>query len=79
MVNFRKRWKVCEIIDNIKRWQLQPHNFRSIPSVLNFIEESLNSSEEPPDVDVRLWNTPLRQELLEDEERRVQLLEEFGI
>jgi len=43
MVNFRKRRKVCEIIDDIKRRQLQPHNFRSIAPVLNFIEESLNS------------------------------------
>jgi son of sevenless-like protein len=79
MVNFRKHRKVCEIIDEIKRWQLQPHNFRSIRPILNFIEESLNSCEEPPDVGVRLWNTTLQQELLEDEERRIQVLEEFGI
>jgi len=78
LVNFRKRRKVCEIIDDIKRWQLQPHNFHPIESVLKFIEESLSICSEWPDVGERLWNSTLRQELLEEEEKMIRLLEKCG-
>jgi len=79
LVNFRKRWKVAEIIKDIKRWQLQPHNFHPIQSVLEFIEESLNSCSEQPDTGERVWNSNLQQELRRDEERMIRLLEESGL
>ena len=79
LVNFRKRRKVCEIIDDIKRWQLQPHDFHPIQSVLEFIEESLNSCSEQPDTGERVWNSNLQRELRRDEEKMIRLLEESGI
>ena len=79
LVNFRKRWKVAEIIQDIKRWQLQPHDFHPIQSVLEFIEESLNSCSEQPDTGERVWNSNLQRELRRDEEKMIRLLEESGI
>ena len=42
LVNFRKRQKASEVINDIKRWQAQAFNFQPIPSVIAYINEKLN-------------------------------------
>ncbi|KIM74477.1 hypothetical protein PILCRDRAFT_702747 [Piloderma croceum F 1598] len=79
LVNFRKRGKVANIMIDIKRWQLQPHNFHSIESVLGFIEKSLELCSEQPDMGPRVWNSNLQRELQKNEEEMIHLLKESGL
>jgi son of sevenless-like protein len=79
LVNFRKRQKVAEIIIEVKQWQLQPHYFHPIESVLKFIEELMKSCSKHPDMGERVWNSNLKQDLQQDEEKMIHLLQESGI
>jgi son of sevenless len=79
LVNFRKKRKVAEIIAEIKHWQLQPHNFLTIESVLEFIQESLNSCSDKPVMGERVWNGNVQQELRRNEEKVIRMLEESGL
>jgi son of sevenless-like protein len=79
MVNFRKRQKASEVIQDIKRWQSQPFSFHPIPSVLTFIEESLNQFSDSVDIRDRFWNLSLEREPRErEDEKMARLLQESG-
>ncbi|KII89445.1 hypothetical protein PLICRDRAFT_41098 [Plicaturopsis crispa FD-325 SS-3] len=78
IVNFRKRRKAAEVIQEIKRWQSIPFNFHPIPSVLKYIEESLKQYDQPGLAD-RFWTLSHEREPREkDEEKMTRLLHESG-
>ncbi|KAF9488025.1 ras GEF [Pleurotus eryngii] len=79
LVNFRKRQKAMEVINDIKRWQAQPFNFTPIPAVLQFIEESLSQFSETVDVREHFWQLSLDREPRErEDEKMARLLQESG-
>ncbi|KAH0832239.1 ras GEF [Lanmaoa asiatica] len=78
LVNFRKRQKSSEVIQDLQRWQTQPHNFHLLPSVLVFIDESLSQFGDHDASEV-FWKLSLEREPREkDEERLAKWLTESG-
>lgn len=78
LVNFRKRQKASEVINDIKRWQV-PFNFHVIPSVQAYIEESLNGVNDSREESERFWNMSLELEPRErEDEKMARLLQESG-
>lgn len=79
LVNFRKRQKASEVIQDIMRWQSQPHHFHPLASVLVFIEESLTALGESPSLAEAFWNISLEREPRErEDEKMARLLQESG-
>jgi son of sevenless-like protein len=79
VVNFRKCQKAAEVINDIMRWQSQPHYFHHLPRVLAFIEESLNLFADQVDVDDYFWNLSLEREPRKrEDEKMARLLQESG-
>ncbi|KAJ7459684.1 ras guanine nucleotide exchange factor domain-containing protein [Mycena latifolia] len=78
LVNFRKRQKASEVINDIKRWQA-PFNFHAIPSIQAYIEESLNSVSDTRESSDRFWTISLEREPRErEDEKMARLLQESG-
>ncbi|KAG8214799.1 ras GEF [Butyriboletus roseoflavus] len=78
LVNFRKRQKSSEVIQDLQRWQTQPHNFHPLPSVLVFVNESLGQFHDHDASEV-FWRLSLEREPKEkDEERMAKWLSESG-
>ncbi|KAJ6557299.1 ras guanine nucleotide exchange factor domain-containing protein [Mycena vulgaris] len=78
LVNFRKRQKASEVINDIKRWQA-PFNFHAIPSIQAYIEESLNSVSDTRESSERFWTISLEREPRErEDEKMARLLQESG-
>ncbi|KAF7968737.1 hypothetical protein HWV62_29559 [Athelia sp. TMB] len=50
LINFRKRQKASEVIQDIKRWQSHPHNFHSVANVITYIEDSLRQFNDQVDI-----------------------------
>jgi son of sevenless-like protein len=79
LVNFRKRQKASEVIQDIQRWQTFPHNFNPITSVQTYLEESLAKFSEQVDVGDFFWNLSLEREPRErEDEKMARLLQESG-
>ncbi|KAG1743304.1 ras guanine nucleotide exchange factor domain-containing protein [Suillus paluster] len=79
LVNFRKRQKASEVIQDIQRWQTFPHNFNPITSVQTYLEESLAKFSEQVDVGDYFWNLSLEREPRErEDEKMARLLQESG-
>ncbi|KAG6819993.1 hypothetical protein H0H93_006696 [Arthromyces matolae] len=79
LVNFRKRQKASEVINDIKRWQAQPFNLQSIPLVQAFIEESLNQFTDSKASSEQFWALSLEREPRErEDEKMARLLQESG-
>ena len=79
LINFRKRQKASEVIQDIKRWQSHPHNFHPLPNVLMYIEESLNQFNDHADIGDLFWNLSLEREPRErEDEKMARLLQESG-
>lgn len=79
LVNFRKRQKASEVIQDIQRWQTIPHHFHPLASVQGYLEESLNKFNDQVDVSDMFWNLSLEREPRErDDERMARLLQESG-
>lgn len=79
MINYRKRTKAAEVIQDIKRWQAQPFLFTPVPSVLAYLDESLRFNENQGDVRDLFWNLSLEREPRErEDERMARLLQESG-
>ncbi|KAG6845125.1 hypothetical protein H0H87_000552 [Tephrocybe sp. NHM501043] len=79
LVNFRKRQKASEVINDIKRWQAQPFNFQSIASVQTYIEESLNQFSDTKASSEHFWALSLEREPRErEDEKMARLLQESG-
>lgn len=79
LVNFRKRQKASEVIQDIKRWQSMPFNFIPVPSILTYIDESLGQYNDVVDVRDHFWNISLEREPRErEDEKMARLLQESG-
>lgn len=79
LINFRKRQKASEVIQDIKRWQSHPHNFHPLPNVLMYIEESLSQFNDHADIGDLFWNLSLEREPRErEDEKMARLLQESG-
>jgi len=79
LINFRKRQKAAEVIQDIKRWQSHPHNFHPLPNVLMYIEESLHLFNDQVDIGDHFWNLSLEREPRErEDEKMARLLQESG-
>lgn len=79
MVNFRKRQKAAEVIQDIKRWQAMPFNFQTVSTVLVYIEESLNKYADGTDYGDQFWHLSLEREPRErEDEKMARLLQESG-
>ncbi|RDB17922.1 Cell division control protein 25 [Hypsizygus marmoreus] len=79
LINFRKRQKASEVINDIKRWQAQPFNFVTIPIVQTYIEESLNQFNDTRASSEHFWALSLEREPRErEDEKMARLLQESG-
>lgn len=79
LVNFRKRQKASEVISDIKRWQAQPFNFQSVPSILAYIDESLGQFSDTRASSEHFWSLSLEREPRErEDEKMARLLQESG-
>ncbi|KAF8073629.1 ras guanine nucleotide exchange factor domain-containing protein [Lyophyllum atratum] len=79
LVNFRKRQKASEVINDIKRWQAQPFNFQALPNVQAYIEESLNQFSDTKASSEHFWAISLEREPRErEDEKMARLLQESG-
>jgi son of sevenless-like protein len=80
LVNFRKRQKASEVINDIKRWQAQTFNFTPIPSIGAFLDDALNqfNSDTRASSD-HFWVLSLTREPRErEDEKMARLLQESG-
>ncbi|KAG5651191.1 hypothetical protein H0H81_009544 [Sphagnurus paluster] len=79
LVNFRKRQKASEVINDIKRWQAQPFNFQVVQQIQNYIEESLNQFNDTKASSEHFWELSLEREPRErEDEKMARLLQESG-
>jgi son of sevenless-like protein len=78
LVNFRKRQKTSEVIQDLQRWQTQPHNFHPLPSVLVYLDDVLGQFGDKDVSDV-FWRLSLEREPREKEEEKLaRMLHESG-
>ncbi|KAG6372794.1 ras GEF [Boletus reticuloceps] len=73
LVNFRKRQKSSEVIQDLQRWQTQPHNFHPLPSVLVFLNESLSQFGDHDASEV-FWKLSMEREPRERDEQLAKWL-----
>lgn len=81
LVNFFKRQKASEVMDDIKRWQATPYNLLPVPSILAYIEDSLNqfSNTDARASSDTFWQLSLEREPRErEDEKMARLLQESG-
>nr|VWO94819.1 Guanyl nucleotide exchange factor Sql2 [Ganoderma boninense] len=79
MINFRKRQKAAEVIQDIKRWQAVPFNFQTVASVLSYLEDSFQAYHDGVDYGDQFWNLSLEREPRErEDEKMARLLQESG-
>lgn len=79
MVNFRKRQKAAEVIQDIKRWQAKPYNFTAVSNVGNYLEDALQKYQDGIDYGDRFWEQSLMREPRErEDEKMARLLQESG-
>ncbi|KAF9485897.1 ras GEF [Pholiota conissans] len=79
LVNFRKRQMASEVINDIKRWQALPFNFQPLPSVLAYINDSLNQFVDTRASSEHFWALSLEREPRErEDEKMARLLQESG-
>ncbi|KAI0372236.1 ras GEF [Pilatotrama ljubarskyi] len=79
MINFRKRQKAAEVIQDIKRWQAKPYNFQTVAPVLAYLEESFQQYTDGVDYGDQFWHLSLEREPRErEDEKMARLLQESG-
>ena len=79
LVNFRKRMKAAEVIQEIQKWQSKPFNFNRVDIIQQHIEEALNKFNNTPDISDFFWNLSLEREPRErEDEKMARLLQETG-
>ncbi|KAG1749328.1 ras GEF [Suillus lakei] len=78
LVNFRKRQKTSEVIQDLQRWQTQPHNFHPLPTILVYLDDALGQFGDKDVSDV-FWQLSLEREPREKEEEKLaRMLHESG-
>ncbi|KZV68790.1 ras GEF [Peniophora sp. CONT] len=79
LVNFRKRAKAAEVIQEIQKWQSKPFNFARVELIADYLHENLNKFNDVPDVSDVFWNRSLEREPRErEDEKMARLLQETG-
>jgi len=79
LVNFRKRQKAAEVIEEIQKWQSKPFNFAKVDLIHDYIVDCLKKFDNRPDVSDEFWNLSLEREPRErDDEKMARLLQETG-
>ena len=79
MVNFRKRQKAAETIQEIKRWQSKPYALNVCAIVYAHLEDSLGQYKENVDYGDQFWHLSLEREPRErEDEKMARLLQESG-
>ncbi|KAF9267558.1 ras GEF [Marasmius fiardii PR-910] len=79
LVNFKKRQKASEVINDIKRWQAHSFNFQPVPAIRDYIEESLSAFSDTRVSSERFWAMSLEREPRErEDEKMARLLQESG-
>ena len=79
LVNFRKRAKAAEVIQEIQKWQSKPFNFARVDLIADYLHEQLNKFNDVPDVSDVFWNRSLEREPRErEDEKMARLLQETG-
>ncbi|GBE84886.1 ras GEF [Sparassis crispa] len=79
MINFRKRQKAAEVIQDIKRWQSKPYNLQTLPLVVSYLEDSFRQYADGIDYGDQFWNLSLEREPRErEDEKMARLLQESG-
>ncbi|KAL4251892.1 hypothetical protein ABKN59_002688 [Abortiporus biennis] len=79
MVNFRKRQKAAETIQEIKRWQSKPYALNVCAVVLAYLEESFAKYADGRDYGDEFWHLSLEREPRErEDEKMARLLQESG-
>lgn len=75
LINFQKRQKTADVIQEITKFQGQPYNLTKIGPIRGFIEESLAGLDNAPD----FWQLSLDREPRErEDEKMARLLQESG-
>jgi son of sevenless-like protein len=74
IVNFRKRQKAFEVIQEIKRWQSISYNLQPIPSIQAFLDTSFKHYSESPELGDHFWNLSLDREPKEREDEFTYLM-----
>ncbi|KDQ09889.1 hypothetical protein BOTBODRAFT_178627 [Botryobasidium botryosum FD-172 SS1] len=75
LINFGKRQKSADVINEIKRYQAQPYNLTTVPAIFQLIEAGLHTDKTGD----ALWELSLATEPRErDDDRMVRLLQETG-
>lgn len=78
-INFGKRHRAAEVINDIKRWQTRTYNLTEIEQLAKFILESLDQYTDPERLKDELWNLSLEREPRErEDEKMARLLQESG-
>ena len=79
LVNFRKRQKAAEVIEEIQKWQSKPFNYSKVDLIQDYIMNCLSKFDNRPDVSDEFWNLSLTREPRErEDERMARLLQETG-
>ncbi|KAK1230653.1 cell division cycle- protein [Marasmius sp. AFHP31] len=79
LINFKKRQKASEVINDIKRWQAHSFNYQTVPAIREYIEESLSAFSDTRVSSERFWAMSLEREPRErEDEKMARLLQESG-
>ena len=79
LINFRKRQKAAQVIQDMKRWQAAPYNSQTVASILSYLEESFQAFQDGVDYGDQFWNLSLEREPRErEDEKMARLLQESG-
>ncbi|KAL0567457.1 cell division cycle-related protein [Marasmius crinis-equi] len=62
LINFEKRQKASEVINDITRWQAHSFNFQTVPRIREYIEESLSAFNDTRASSERFWSVSLERE-----------------
>lgn len=78
LVNFWKRQRAAEVMNDIRLWQSHPHVFYALDTVLAFIKNALDAYSDEPDPADRFWQTSLMLEPREPATNMADLLRDSG-
>ncbi|VDB85607.1 unnamed protein product [Peniophora sp. CBMAI 1063] len=79
LINFRKRAKAVEVVQEIQQWQSRPFNFARVELIAYYLLEQLNKFNGASDVSTVLWDLSLEREPTErQDEKMSRLLQETG-
>ncbi|EIN12823.1 ras GEF [Punctularia strigosozonata HHB-11173 SS5] len=79
LINFSKRQKAADVMSDIRRWQHTPYSFQPVPTILQYLEDSLGNYADDEQLRDFFWNLSLEREPRErEDEKMARLLQESG-